>query len=81
MSLTLIQGSNEGVVPDGAGDPLGHLPKSLRERCKVAGLGLLVAQVLVQGRVGGKGKGYGYSCDYSYSYSYGYGYSCSYGYS
>lgn len=35
MRALLLQGSNEGVVPDGAGDPLGYLPKSLRERCKV----------------------------------------------
>ena len=34
-SLYGPEGSAEGVVPDGAGDPLGYLPKGLRERCKV----------------------------------------------
>ena len=34
-SLYGPEGSNEGVVPDGAGDPLGYLPKGLRDRCKV----------------------------------------------
>lgn len=29
------EGSTEGVVPDGAGDPLGYLPKGLRNKCKV----------------------------------------------
>lgn len=29
------EGSKEGVVPDGAGDPLGYLPKGLREKMQV----------------------------------------------
>ncbi len=28
-------GSPEGVLPEGAGDPLGYIPKTLREKCKV----------------------------------------------
>jgi len=35
QSLYGEEGSAEGVVPDGAGDPLGYLPKSFREKCKV----------------------------------------------
>jgi len=27
--------TSEGVLPEGAGDPLGHIPKSLRERAKI----------------------------------------------
>ena len=27
--------SNEGILPEGAGDPLGYIPKSLREKCKI----------------------------------------------
>jgi hypothetical protein len=34
-SLYGPEGTKEGVVPDGAGDPLGYLPKSLREKCRV----------------------------------------------
>jgi hypothetical protein len=29
------EGTPEGVLPEGAGDPLGHIPKSLREKCKI----------------------------------------------
>jgi hypothetical protein len=29
------EGSKEGVVPENAGDPLGYLPKKLRQSCKV----------------------------------------------
>ena len=29
------QGSKEGVLPENAGDPLGYLPKGLRNTCKV----------------------------------------------
>lgn len=29
------EGSNEGVLPENAGDPLGYLPKRLRNTCKV----------------------------------------------
>ncbi len=29
------EGSPEGVLPEGAGDPLGYIPKTLREKCKV----------------------------------------------
>jgi len=29
------EGSKEGVVPENAGDPLGYLPKKLRQTCKV----------------------------------------------
>lgn len=29
------EGSSEGVLPDGAGDPLGYLPKGLRQKMKV----------------------------------------------
>ena len=29
------EGSKEGALPDGAGDPLGYLPKGLRNRCRV----------------------------------------------
>ena len=32
--LLLWQGSSEGVLPDGAGDPLGYLPKGLRQKMK-----------------------------------------------
>jgi len=28
-------GSNEGVVPENAGDPMGYLPKGLRKSCKI----------------------------------------------
>lgn len=28
-------GSGEGVLPEGAGDPLGYMPKALRDKCKV----------------------------------------------
>jgi len=38
------QGSAEGVVPDGAGDPLGYLPKSFREKCQVVNTGQLTPE-------------------------------------
>ena len=28
-------GSKEGVVPENAGDPLGYIPKKLRNQCKI----------------------------------------------
>lgn len=28
-------GTTEGVLPEGAGDPLGYMPKSLRDKCKI----------------------------------------------
>ena len=31
------KGSEEGILPENAGDPLGYLPKSLRQSCKVRG--------------------------------------------
>lgn len=38
------EGSNEGVVPDGAGDPLGYLPKKLRSMCKVVDTNNMTAE-------------------------------------
>jgi hypothetical protein len=29
------EGSGEGVLPENAGDPLGYIPKSLRQKCKI----------------------------------------------
>lgn len=29
------EGTKEGVLPEGAGDPLGYLPKGLRDKCKI----------------------------------------------
>lgn len=29
------EGSNEGVMPENAGDPMGYLPKKLRQSCKI----------------------------------------------
>lgn len=29
------EGSNEGVLPENAGDPMGYLPKKLRQTCKI----------------------------------------------
>lgn len=29
------KGSTEGILPEGAGDPLGYIPKGLREKCKI----------------------------------------------
>jgi hypothetical protein len=34
-SLYGPEGSAEGVLPENAGDPLGYIPKSLREKCKI----------------------------------------------
>ena len=34
-SLYGPEGSREGVLPEGAGDPLGHIPKSFREKCQI----------------------------------------------
>jgi hypothetical protein len=34
-SLYGEEGSGEGVLPENAGDPLGYIPKSLRNKCKI----------------------------------------------
>jgi len=33
------EGSNEGVLPENAGDPMGYLPKKLRQTCKIVDTG------------------------------------------
>lgn len=33
------EGSNEGVLPENAGDPMGYLPKGLRKNCKIVDTG------------------------------------------
>ena len=33
------EGSKEGVLPENAGDPLGYIPKKLRQTCKIVDCG------------------------------------------